>query len=49
MRKLVISLLCLCCGLSLQAQKKVLDHSVFDSWQAVSRTAVSPGGNVISY
>ena len=49
MRKIVISLLCIVCGLSLQAQKKVLDHSVFDSWQAVSHTAVSPGGNVISY
>ena len=39
----------LCAALPLQAQKKALDHSVFDSWQSVSNTAISPAGHVISY
>ena len=35
--------------LSLQAQKKPLDHSVYDSWQSVGTTVLSPDGNVIAY
>ena len=31
------------------AQKKALDHSVFDAWESVSQTVISPSGNVISY
>ena len=31
------------------AQKKPLDHDVYDSWQAVSGTVLSPSGKVISY
>ena len=31
------------------AQKKPLDHSVYDSWQSVSATAISPDGRVIAY
>ena len=34
---------------SLWAQKKPLDHDVYDSWQAVSGTVLSPSGKVISY
>ena len=48
MRKYIL-LPCLLLTLSLQAQKKVLDHSVFDSWQAVANTAISPSGKVVSY
>ncbi len=47
--KNTILLPCLLLSLSLQAQKKPLDHSVFDSWQAVSATAISPSGKVVSY
>ena len=45
------TLLLLCCLLSLsaEAQKKPLDHSVYDSWQSVSAVAISPKGNVITY
>ena len=40
---------CLLLSLSLQAQKKPLDHSVFDSWQSVANTAISPSGQVVTY
>ena len=35
--------------LVLAAQKKPLDHDVYDSWQAVNGTAISPNGRVITY
>ena len=31
------------------AQKKPLDHDVYDSWQAVSGAVLSPSGKVVSY
>ena len=31
------------------AQKKPLDHSVYDGWQSVGASAVSPDGNVVLY
>lgn len=31
------------------AQKKPLDHTVYDSWQSVGATSISPKGNVLSY
>ena len=40
---------CLLLPLVLQAQKKPLDHSVFDSWQSVANPSVSASGKVISY
>ena len=40
---------CLLLSVALQAQKKPLDHTVFDSWQAVASPAVSPSGRVIAY
>ncbi|MBR4775711.1 MAG: S9 family peptidase [Bacteroidales bacterium] len=48
MKKLIF-LPCLLLTLALQAQKKPLDHSVFDSWQAVANTSVSASGKVVSY
>ena len=48
MRKFFL-LPCLLLSLSLQAQKKPLDHSVFDSWQSVANTAISPSGQVVTY
>ena len=48
MRKLIL-LPCLLLPLALQAQKKPLDHSVYDSWQSVSATSLSPKGNVLTY
>ena len=40
---------CLLLSVALQAQKKPLDHTVFDSWEAVANTAISPSGRVIAY
>ena len=34
---------------TLGAQKKPLDHDVYDGWQAVSGTILSPSGQVVSY
>ena len=48
MKKLIF-LPCLLLTLTLQAQKKPLDHSVFDSWQSVANPSVSASGKVISY
>ena len=36
-------------SVSLQAQKKPLDHTVFDGWQAVANTTISPSGKVVTY
>lgn len=32
-----------------KAQKKPLDHSVYDSWQSVGSVALSPNGELLSY
>lgn len=36
-------------SLSLSAQKKVLDHDVYDSWQSVAGTALTSDGKFLSY
>ena len=33
---------------TLWAQKKPLDHDVYDGWEAVSGTVLSPSGKVLS-
>ena len=47
--KRFLTLLGLMAALSVQAQKKPLDHSVFDSWQSVGTTTLSPTGKVAGY
>lgn len=32
-----------------QAQKKVLDHTVYDGWESIKETQIQPSGNVISF
>ena len=49
MRKYFLLPVLLAFVLPLQAQKKPLDHSVYDSWQAVANVNISPAGNVVSY
>ena len=48
MRKILI-----CCALltalAAHAQKKPLDHSVYDSWQSVAAPMVSANGNYVAY
>lgn len=40
---------CILLSVALQAQKKPLDHTVFDSWEAVANPVISPSGRVIAY
>lgn len=49
MRKAFVFLL-LFCGLStMQAQKKPLDHSVYDSWKSIANTQMSSDGKFLVY
>jgi hypothetical protein len=36
-------------GLTLQAQKKELDHTVYDSWQSIRETSLHPNGKFLVY
>lgn len=49
MKRFILLTALLALPLSLAAQKKPLDHDVYDGWQAVSGTALSPSGNVVTY
>ncbi len=50
MKRTLTLLLCtLLAANGLQAQKKVLDHSVYDSWQSVSEPIITPAGHVMAY
>ena len=49
MKRILLIIALLALPLALAAQKKPLDHDVYDSWQAVSGTVLSPSGKVISY
>ncbi|MBO4340415.1 MAG: S9 family peptidase [Bacteroidales bacterium] len=50
MKRLVpAALLALITAASLSAQKKPLDHSVYDGWESVGQTLVSPSGDVVAF
>ena len=49
MKKLLTLALAVFAALPAMSQKKPLDHSVFDGWEGVYNTAISPSGNVVSY
>ncbi|MGL5786038.1 MAG: alpha/beta hydrolase family protein [Bacteroidales bacterium] len=49
MRRSTILFSSVCLSLSLFAQKKVLDHTVYDSWKQVDRTVLTDKGDFISY
>ena len=49
MKKLFLSTFLIAAAVCLQAQKKPLDHSVYDSWQSVGAVSLSPAGDVITY
>ena len=49
MNRLLLTSALLAVALSASAQKKPLDHDVYDSWQSVSGVAISPNGRVITY
>ncbi|MBX9784618.1 MAG: prolyl oligopeptidase family serine peptidase [Chitinophagaceae bacterium] len=49
MRKFISALACLFIASMLQAQKKPLDHSVYDGWQSVQQTLISNDGKWVVY
>ena len=49
MKRLLLISILLAATVSVFAQKKPLDHDVYDGWQAVSGTILSPSGKVMSY
>ncbi len=49
MNRLLLTSALLTVTLSVSAQKKPLDHDVYDGWQSVSGVAISPNGRVITY
>lgn len=48
MRKTLL-LSSVCISLALSAQKKTLDHKVYDGWKQIDRTVLSENGNYVSY
>lgn len=49
MRKLLQLTLALLASLPLTAQKKPLDHSVYDGWQSIGERAISNDGKFVAY
>lgn len=49
MRKFLFLIAALVATSSLLAQKKVLDHSVYDSWQSIGEKQISNNGEVVTY
>src|SRR6202007_1731521 len=50
MKALPLATLASLCSLSaLYAQKKPLDHSVYDGWQSIGERAISNDGNTVVY
>ena len=49
MKRILILTVLLALPIALAAQKKPLDHDAYDGWQAVSGTALSPSGQVVTY
>ena len=49
MRKLFFMLMCALIGSSAYAQKKPLDHSVYDSWKSLNGISVPQNGDILIY
>ncbi|MDF2191776.1 prolyl oligopeptidase family serine peptidase [Paraflavitalea sp. CAU 1676] len=49
MRRLIYLLPGLLCSVALMAQKKPLDHSVYDGWQSIGERAISNNGKYVAY
>ena len=49
MRKLFFMLMCAFVGSSAYAQKKPLDHSVYDSWKSLNAFSVPQNGDILMY
>jgi dipeptidyl aminopeptidase/acylaminoacyl peptidase len=49
MKQLFFAGLALCLGFSIQAQKKAIDHSVYDQWQSLGERLISSNGRYAAY
>jgi len=49
MKRILLTCAVLTLALAAAAQKKPLDHSVYDRWQSVGSSILSPDGNVVAY
>ncbi len=49
MRKALFCSLLLLCSINLLAQKKPLDHTVYDSWQSIGEKMISDDGKIVVY
>src|SRR5689334_2299593 len=48
MKKLLPAIACLC-AVTVYAQKKPLDHTVYDQWQSITEKTISNDGNYVAY
>lgn len=48
-KQLFLSLLLICVTIGVDAQKKPLDHSVYDAWESISQPLISHDGNYAVY
>ena len=49
MRKYLLILVIIFFAIAVNAQKKPLDHSVYDSWQSIGERAISNDGRLVVY
>ena len=49
MRKISLALFSICIMLGVSAQKKVLDHTVYDGWQSIGERVISNNGQWVIY
>ena len=49
MKRIVYSIFLLLLSIASQAQKKPLDHTVYDQWQSIREVLLSNDGNWMSY
>lgn len=49
MRKTLLLFSSVCLAFTISAQKKVLDHTVYDGWKQIDRTVLSENGRYVSY
>lgn len=49
MRRSTVLFSSVCLSLSLFAQKKVLDHTVYDNWKQIDRAVLTDKGEIVSY
>jgi len=49
MKRILLYFILACCVLSVSAQKKPLDHSVYDGWKSIANTQMTTDGSYLLY